>query len=708
MKVAWAAATVAALGGGVLVSGVAQAQTPEADPHGRTGIEEIVITASPFGQRRFDVLQGTSVLAGEALERALSASIGETLDRLPGVSQTAFGQGASRPVIRGLGGDRVRVLVGGIGTIDASTTSPDHAPAVDLATAQRVEVVRGPAALLYGSNAIGGVVNVLDGRVPMARPEGGTAALARLGYGSNANERLAAAGVDQALGDTLVLHADGYYRKADDFEVDGHAWSAARRAEEAAEHAGHAHEIDQGPVGTVDNSDLEQKGGTLGLSAVGDWGFLGASVGRTDSRYGIPGGHSHGHAEEEDHDHDHDHDHGHGEEENVHIDLEQTRLDVIGEIDRDFLIFDTTRLRFGWADYKHTELEGDEVGTVFKNKGWEGRVELVQRPVQGLLGGSLDGASGVQAQRRDFRADGEEAFVPPSVTEQYGLFTAQRLDLGPWALEAGARVERQSVEASDIRFDRDFTGLSLSGGAAYRFADGWLLGASLSRTERAPNAEELLSDGSHLATGIYEVGDRTLDEETAVGVEATLKKTGGPVTGALNIYRTDFDGFIYEAFTGAEEDGLPVARYSAADARFWGFEVELGAAVWRSGDQAVLLDASAEYVRTRNKDLDEPLPRIPPLQLRGGVSYETPLFAARAEVVWADDQDRTASFELPTDGYTVLNASLDWHPFAGRDISLLLEARNITDEEVRLSTSFLKDRVPQPGRDFRVLLRGAF
>lgn len=690
---------VAALMGGMVTASPTLAQqAPAADGSAHDRVEEIIVTASPIGARRFDILQGTSSLSGEALDRALSTTLGEALDKLPGLAQTGFGAGASRPIIRGQGGDRIRILSGGIGSIDASTTSPDHAPALDLATARRVEVVRGPATLLYGNNAVGGVINVLDGRIPIAAPADGADGFARVGLGSNADERSLAAGIDARLDGPFVLHLDGFYRQTDDYKVPGYLESRALRAKED-----HEHEEEEEARGRVANSDLTQKGATGGLSYVGDWGFFGVSASRLDSNYGISAGHSHagehGHEEGEDHGHEEEG----GEEGPVRIDLGQTRLDLMGEVNRSFGIFETTRVRFGWADYKHTELENGEPGTQFLNKGWEGRVELVQRAV-----GNLSGAVGVQASSRNFRAIGEEAFVPPSDTDQMGVFTLQRLDLSPFALEGGVRLERQTVQAASIDFDRDFTTVSVSAGASRQLGEGWMTGISLSRTERAPNAEELLSEGAHLATSTYERGDGTLGKETGLGVEATLKKTGGPVTGTVNLFLTDYDKYIYERLTGTEEDGLPVAQFSATDARFWGFEVEAETTVLRNDQVTVTLDGGLDYVRATDRDNNTPLPRIPALSARAGVGVELATVAARFEGVWTGKQKRTADFELPTGSSMVFNASMDWHPLPEQDITLLLEVRNLTDEEVRLATSFLKDVLPQPGRDFRLSLRAGF
>lgn len=659
---------------------------------GRSSMEEIVVTASPIGQRRENLLQGSSILSGAALDRAQGTTLGQALARLPGVSQTGFGQGASRPVIRGLGGDRIRVLIGGIGTIDASTTSPDHAPAVDLATARKVEVVRGAATLLYGNNAVGGVVNVLDGRIPTAVPKDGVEGTARLGYGHNAGERSGAATLDVVIADGLVGHVDGYWRDTDDFDVPGFLRSARLRALEAPD------PVHGEARGRVENSDVAQKGGTLGVSLLRDWGFFGASVSRQASDYGIAG-----------HDHEHVDEPGAGvveEHEDVRIDLEQTRFDLMGEINRSFLAFETVRVRFGHADYDHAEIEGAEIGTIFANKGWEGRIEFVQQATS-VLGGTLGGALGVQFSDRDFSAVGAEAFVPPSNTFQGGAFLFQRLDLGNLSVEGGARIEGQTVEAESRRIARDFTGVSVSAGLGYKLGGGWQAGLNLARTERAPNAEELLSDGPHLATRTYEVGDPDLDKEVAWSGEVSLKYVDDADYAAVNLYATRYRDFIYDRFTGEEEDDLPVAVYTAAAARFVGFEVEAGTER-PLGPGVLQIEGFVDHVRARDTTNGHPVPRMPPLSARATVGYELPQVAGRIEAVWADDQTRHGPFDLPTDGYTVLNASVDWTPVAARDLTLLLEVRNLTDEEVRLSTSALKDRLPQPGRDYRISLRAAF
>lgn len=663
------------------IAAVALAQPARADTdeplHHDSHVDEVVVTASPLGASQFDVLQGTSILHGEDLAKIGGRSLGDVVGNLPGVSQTGYTFGASRPVIRGLGGDRIRVLIDGLGSFDASTASPDHAPSVDTATAKRIEVVRGPATLLYGNSAAGGVVNVIDGRIPEEIPENGIEASGTGFYGTNGDERTGSGGVTVALGETgLVAHLDGSYKKTGDMTVPGFARSEALRALDPQ---------DDELRGKLPNSAVRDASITGGLSWVGDNGFLGASVSHYSTNYGIPVN-----IEEP------------GEPPEVRIAMQQTRVDVSGELRTPFLVFDTARVRFGYGDYQHAEKEGEEVGTQFFNKQWEGRLELVQKKW-----GNLSGAWGVQASHRDFEVLGDEAFVPPSLTDQIGVFTVQRLDIGAVALEAGLRFESQQLKADDIGYNRDFGTLSASAGASYTFAENWLAGVSAYRTERAPTAEEVLANGPHAATFTFERGDLTLGKETATGVEATLKKSQGPFTGSLNAYYTAYDDFISEQFTGEEEDGLRVVQFTPVSARFYGFEAEAAVEVWRGGNASLKLDAQADYVRAQDVTNGRPLPRIPPLRLTGGVEYADDRFSARAEVQWADGQDRFGVAELPTEGYTTVNVSLDWHPFADRGVVLMLEGRNLTDAEIRYSTSFLKDYLPAAGRSIRLGIRAA-
>ncbi|WP_191253956.1 TonB-dependent receptor [Kordiimonas sediminis] len=683
----------------------------QSDEHPEEHLEEVVVTGRLIQSREFDLLQGTNVLANESLERVMGPSLGETLDRLPGVSQTAFGPGASRPIVRGLGGDRIRILVGGIGTIDASSTSPDHDVSGALGTAKRIEVLRGPATLLYGNNAVGGVVNIIDGRIPDKLPESQLSGDLRGSFGTAADELMVSGKFDLQLNDTLVLHADGFILDADDMKIPGEAESEYLHADDDHDdhdddhddHDDHDDDHDDDHGGKAENTAVTKKSGTVGLSWVKDRDFFGVSVTTKASDYGVPG---HSHAQEDDDHDDVDHeedDHDEHGEEPVRIDLKQTRIDAMGGWHFDSFI-EEVRLRAGYADYEHKELEGDEVGTLFLNEGYEARLHMVHAPV-----GGMSGAFGMQHRKRDFEAIGDEAFTPASVTKQTGLFIVEEYEMGDVLLEAGGRIERQSITSDQRNFDKNYTGISFSGGAAWKPADGWMLGVNVYRTERAPNAEELLSEGPHLATSSFELGDVGLKEEVAKGGELTIKYSREHVNLGANFYLVNYDDFIAQSFTGEEMDELPVLQYTQTDARFKGFELEANVVAYHEGQTEVLLSGSVDYVKATDTVSDMPLPRIPPLSARIGVDVKYGKFDFGAELEVADKQDRLSENELPTDGYERLDLTAAYHHMVGTTpVDFILQARNVTNEEIRHHTSQLKDLLPSAGRDIRFSVKVSF
>ncbi|MEL7491337.1 MAG: TonB-dependent receptor [Pseudomonadota bacterium] len=667
--------------------------------------DEIVVTASPLARTQQETIIGTSVVDGEELERRLENSIGEVLRREPGVSSTFFGPGASRPIIRGLGGDRIRVLDAGIGSIDASATSPDHAVAVDTATTERIEIVRGTSMLLYGSSAAGGVVNVFNGRIPTAAPEDGIDGALRIGGSTVDNGVEAAGSFDVKLLDTgdgaIVFHGDGFYRDTEDYDIPGFAESEILRALEAADADPDADDDEEEVFGTVENSAFETVGGSAGLSYVFANGFFGVSATAIDTFYGVPGGHEEGEEGGDDEEE---------EEGGVSIDLSQRRLDLNGEIESDFLLFQKAKIRVGYADYEHTELEpSGEAGTVFANEGWEGRIELVDK-TRSIGGAELNGALGFQYRNRDFSAIGEEAFVPPTTTDQFGVFVLKELSTGPFRFELGGRYENTSHTVSETGFEREFNGFSVSGGVGYEPAEGVFLGATVSRTERAPSIEELFSNGPHLATGAFELGDPNFDEERAIGVEATFRYATERYSFSVNGFYTSYDDFIYEAITDEIEDGLPVFQFLADDATFRGFEALAEAELFEAGGFDIHTDASVDFVRaTIDVTGNDNLPRIPPFSGLFGVEARSNSLDLRAEVEYAAEQDDVTEFELPTDGYTLVNAFVTFRPFPETTgLSLQLAARNLNNADARLHTSFLKDVAPLPGRNIRISLRGEF
>jgi iron complex outermembrane receptor protein len=637
--------------------------------------DELVVTATAEPRRQLEVVQPTNVLTGENLELRRAGTLGETLDEQPGVSATGFGPGASRPVIRGSGGDRIRVLEDGLGAADVSSSSPDHAVSIDPLTAERVEVVRGPATLLYGSSAVGGVVNVFDGRIPDSLPEETFSGSAQILGGSAADERSGSLHLDGRVG-SFAWHANGSSRETDDVEI---------------------------PVGSgvLDNSATETASGSFGASWVGDGAFLGVSVSGFDTLYGVPG---HGH-EGEEHEGD-EHDGEEEEEGDVRIDLEQRRFDLRGEVIRPFGPFQGGKLRAGFSDYEHVELEGSEVGTRFASESIEGRLELVQRRI-----GRVSGSVGLQVGTSDFVAVGDEAFVPPSTTDTLAVFAFEELaatdDL---RLQAGARFETQEIDPDGPGLEsRSFDAVSGSLGGIFDVAPGYALAASVARTERIPTANELYADGPHAATRAFEIGNPDFGLETSLGLDVSLRKTEGPVTGSLTLFANRYDDYIYESFTGEEEDELDVVRFLQQDAEFRGAELAVLSDLYRGGDSHVALELSGDLVRAELEETGEPLPRIPPLRLGARVNFHRDHLRGFGELRWADTQDRIGANETPTDGYQLVNAAVSYRfLFPRLVLDLTLKGRNLTDEEARQHTSFLKDEVPLAGRDLSLGVRVFF
>ncbi len=685
----------------------ARAQTapePEASPR------EIIVTA-PLQQSEGDVLQGVSVLSGRKLDRALRPTIGETLARLPGVSATSFGPNASRPILRGFQGERIRVLTDGIGSIDVSNTSVDHAVVIDPLLADRIEVLRGPSALLFGSSAVGGVVNVIDKRIPRRLPEGGYDIGGIASYGSAARERSGSVAGDIAIGGKFVLHADGSYLKTDDLRTGGFILSRQARAA-ALSQVGLPQDGDE-PIdfaasaalsGKLPNTASETWTAGVGASLITDTGMLGVSYSHYDSLYGIPIRYATQVGQEQ---------------EAPRLDIVQDRVDLRAEVETGGGFLQRIRLRAGHASYRHFELEpSGEIGTAFFNKGTEARIELIQSNR-----GGWKGASGVQFFNRSFDVEGDEAFLPRSETNQLGLFTVQQYDAGALKAEGGVRYELTDLAArtlgDDLRYfggKRDFKAFSASLGASYGLTEDIRVGLNLSRTSRAPSAEELFANGPHAGTQAYELGNPDFDVERSWGVEATLHAHSGSFSFDASAYYNRFSNYIYEAQVGqrACEDAaapsgrdvdLPCFQYAQADARYYGFEADASLKLAQIGEYAINADLVGDYVRATVEG-GGPVPRIPPLRLLGGIEVQGERLTGRVEAEHVFEQNRIAAFETPTTDYTLVNASLSLRPFgAASRTTLILSANNIFDVEARRHTSVLKDFAPLGGRDLRATLR---
>jgi iron complex outermembrane recepter protein len=667
----------------------AVAQEQSDDLHDQLA-NDIVVTAV-YARSQNDILAGTSVLSDQELTRDLKPTLGETLSKQAGVSATSFGPNASRPVLRGFQGERVRVLSDGIGSFDVSNTSVDHAVAINPLTAERIEVLRGPSALLFGSSAIGGVVNVIDARIPRRIPDGHIHADGIATYGSAANERSATGSLDVGLGSKFVAHIDASYAKTADLKTGGFILTPALRAQAIAN-------------GIPSLADLR---GKLPNSAARTWtvagggalitgnGNLGFSVTRYDSLYGVPIRFSVDPAVEA---------------EAVRLDVKQTRVDLRGEISPDSGFLDGIRFRGGYADYKHNEIDDTgAIGSTFLNQGWEGRLELIQRDQNGWKG-----ASGGQFFVRNLSIVGDEKFLPKSEAQQYGLFTVQSFDLGAFRAEVGGRYEYSKLSAQEdadlgtAAVSRRFNALSGSAGASVEVLTGWRIGLNASYTQRAPSAEELFSNGPHAGTQAFEIGNPNFKKEKSTGLEATLRGKGDGYTLAASAYYNGFKDFIFDVPTGAVEDDLPVFQFSQANALYYGAEIDASVKLVKLGGFTINLDTVADFTKARIKTRG-PVPRIPALRLLGGIEAKSGGLDVRGEVEWVDGQNRIVAFETATKGYTMVNASIAWRPFGdGNGSSLTLSANNIFDVTARRHASFLKDYAPLSGRDIRLSLRATF
>lgn len=682
------------------------------DLHDRNRDTEGVIVVTGPGLEQLDVLSGVSVVEGEELQRELDGQIGEVLAKQPGVSATSFSPGASRPILRGFDGERVRVLVDGIGVTDVSNTSADHAVSVSPLTVERIEILRGPASLLYGSQAIGGAVNIIDKRIPLRRLSEPFHLDVLAEADTARNLYSGAASLDLPLGDYFVAHVDGSYRNTDDLEVPGFTVSRNLRADLLADAAdeeaeGELEEADElreaaEQRGVLPNSYTETWSANGGLTLFAGESNLGVAIGYYDTRYGVPGrpgtGHHHGEEGEE------EEEAGEEEEELVSIDLRQFRADMRGELALGDGFFDRLRTRVGYSNYTHTEFEGDEVGTVFDVEGLEARAELVQNS-DGLLRGSI----GLQYNFRDFEAIGEEAFVAPNRTDQLSVFALQEVDLGRFQIEGAARYEMVDTESLNFGLKRDFDLFSAAASLVYEpVENGLRIGVTGSRAERAPGAEELFANGPHIATQQFEIGDPDLAKERAWGLEGFVRGRVGPVTIGFSVFQNWFDDYIYLQDTGLEEDDLPVFQYLQGDADYFGVEGEVKFPLLASDGFNLAADLRVSYIDAELADGTN-VPRIPPLTLLGALEADYGRINGRVEAQYFAEQNEIAPFETPTDGFTFVNASLGFTPIRGDNtVRIIAEAENIFDVTGRRHASFTKDFVPLAGRNFKITLLGSF
>ena len=666
----------------MLLSMSAQAQEQNEE------LEEVIVKTNPLAEG--GTSQSIEILAGDDLTNAAAATLGETVAFLPGIRNGFFGPAAGRPVIHGLAGPRVKATQDRIDTLDVSVTSADHAVTVEPFIANSVTILKGPSVLLYGSGAIGGVVDTDTGRIPTKLPEDGIEGRAEARFTDNSDGVVGAFRLDGKAGESVAWHIDVFGKDADPYDIPGEIFSdqfIAASGEEPEE-----------GDGTLPASFFDAQGGAIGVSWIGENGFIGASISTTESVYGLVGL---GEEEEgEEGEEGEEFDGGEEEEEgSAFIDLEQTRIDIEAELRLDEAFFHTINFRLGANDYEHVEFEAPgEPGTSFDNEAYEARLLLSHQPVFGFTG-----TYGIQVGDRDFSAIGAEAFVPPVDTQNAGFFWVGERQIGKLTIEGGSRIERVEHEAETFPGQEfSFTNSSLSGGLLYQASEQSLFAAQLDLTERAPSPEELFSNGPHIATQSFDIGDPNLDEETSFSLNLSWAYTAENFNVNISLYRIDFDGFIFQGNTGEIEDGFPVLAYFQEDADYTGIDVgaDIQLGEFAGGGLDLLLGFD-----TLEVDLDDGgnLPRIPSDRFTVGLDWQNDVYQAKATFTSQSSQDEVAAFELPTDSYTDLSflISRKWQ-VNDSEFSLFLHGKNLGDEEQREHVSFVKDFAPLAGRRFEV------
>ncbi|ULQ46835.1 TonB-dependent receptor [Flagellatimonas centrodinii] len=676
-------------------------------------LDTIVVHSNPLGDSADDLVHPVDVISGDALDQRRKGTLGDLLEHRPGLANASFGPGVGRPVIRGQGGPRVQVLENGIGAVDASSVSADHAAAVDPLNAEQVEVIKGPATLIYGGGASAGVVNVVDNRLPdVVIP--GLRLQGDLSRGDNGDEANTALRLRYGY-QGLLFGARYGLRNADDFDIPGYATRAG--AEDLHDHEGHeGHEDEAAPFGVLENSRLrtESLGGSLAW--VGSRGMAGIAVTRFDSNYGIAG-HSHAHEEEGAEDPG-------AEGDGVRIDMEKTQTDLRGMLLDPLPGFDRLEVKAGITDYQHQEVEPNgEIGTTFNIQGLDSRVELAHRPFAHWAG-----VVGLQVGNRDFEAIGEEAFVPPVETDSLGLFWIEGRPFGRHRLELGARVDDIRHQPEDASLGRrSFNPLSLSAGLHLRWREHLHLRLNGQRADRAPAPEEIYAYGPHLATLAFERGDAGADMETAHNLDLSLSRDDGPLTWTVGVFYNRISDYLYlqEVDDGLNADGSGVGNTDGVadrvdesgtfdpdgelllldvtqrDATFYGAELSARLQAVRSGGLQLDLSGFADTVRGQlESGRGDNLPRITPARAGVAADLRHGPWSGRLTYTRVFEQNRLAPLETNTPGHDLVGADLAYRLKLGeaRVVTLYLQGRNLLDEKQRLATSFIKDISPQPGR----------
>lgn len=650
-----------------------------------TTLDTIRIKAHPLEQTSKDFAVADTVVDQKRLAQG-AVTIGEALSGETGISSNQFGAGSSRPVIRGQDGPRIKILQNSSENIDVSTLSPDHAVTVDPALAKQVEVIRGPSTLLFGAGTVGGLVNVTDSKLPTAMPEKGYEGNVGLRYNTGSDEKLATAGVTLGLGDQVALRVEGLKREANDYIAPDYVHEGEKERR-------------------VDNTFAKGQTVNVGLSWIYDRGFTGISYSNRQDQYGLPGHsheyescHLHGlslHCGEHDHDEDEhdDHDHDHAHEAGPWIDLKSERYDVRTELDDPFAGFKKLRAQASYTDYQHDEIEEDTISTRFKNKGYDGRLELVHNPL-----GAWEGVIGTQYGQQKLELTGEEAFLAPNTTKKWSVFALEHAQLNDVHVELAARVDQQKIDIDDSsKKDFDGSAFSVSGAANWEFAPNYKLSLVTSHQERLPLAQELYADGGHFATNTYELGNDQLSKEKSNNVELGFHYDDNTFDYHVHVYHNWFDDYIYAQTLDRYKD-FRLVQYAQDKAKFYGAEAEAGYQI----SPIYKLSVFGDYVR--GKIDNDNAPRVPAGRLGTKLNADfDDHWSGSAEYYHVFQQDKIAAYETDSQSYNMLNLGVAYSGNYSNvsDYRVFLNANNLLDDQVYQHASFLST-IPQVGRNFSV------
>ncbi len=663
-----------------LLSTILSAESAQAADNGKEAeLPEITVTIDPFESRtELDMTQPVSVLKGDRLRHKREASLGDTLTGELGVASSSFGPGAGRPIIRALNGPRIQILENGMDTLDVSSISPDHAVTVESLNASQIEILRGPATLLYGGGAIGGVVNVVNNKIPRRLFKSFSGNFE--GRGNTATEEKSGAfNANGSIGDHISLSAGGFRRSTNDYDIPGRADKSDPSSSK----------------GTLKNSGVDSGGGYIGSSIIGTRGYIGGSLSRLESEYDIPSS------------------------EAPKIDLVRNRYDMAGELDNPLIGFDKLKVKFGYNDYQHKEIENSvEVGTTFKNNALESRTELLHKPVKGWKG-----IAGVQFKERTFSALGEEAIVPKTKTRNIGVFLTEERNWDRFRLEFGGRYEHASEDPrNSINRSRNFNIYSLSVGGLWKFIDGYSVGFSATRGQRAPVTEELYTNGPHQATATFQTGNQALKKETSNNIDVSLRKATGLVRWKINSFYNHFNNYIF--FRSADIDGNGIAdrvdedgmldpngeflvqNITQTGATFYGVEAEI---LFALIPERLDLRLFTDYVRAKlNKNGN--VPRTTPKRFGLEFNHRAGPWAFNLTTLHVLKQTNRARLETSTPDYTLVNVAASYLVKATKSvgITVFFQGKNLLNEDIRIHTSYLKDFAPRPGRTFIAGIRGEF